>query len=158
MTPSCKFPSIRSLARWGGLVLLTGFLVPCDSTEDDPWYHSLAGTYTGELTVSTAELNLSGSMTATVEQSGSQVTLSGSVQLLGQRQTLATITGTVNNTGFFTLSGGEYSGSFDDPECGTLTGFRESINFSQNGRLEFLETYDYELCGRISARAVLQRS
>lgn len=137
---------------------MTGFLASCDSTEDDPWYLSLAGTYTGELAYSGAEGSISGSMTATVEQSGSQVTLSGSVLLLGQRQTIPAFTGTVNDTGFFSPTGGGYSGSLDSPECGVLTGLSESINFFENGRLEFVETYDYELCGRISVRAVLHRS
>ncbi len=158
MTKNCNIITVVSLFKCGGLILLAGILASCDSAEDDPWYLSLAGRYTGELTVSSVGASLSGSMTVTVEQSGSQVTLSGTIQLLGQSQRLAAITGTVNNTGFFTPTGGGYSGSYDDPECGAVTGFSESINFFENGTLEFVENYDYQQCDALSIRAELHRS
>lgn len=158
MTPDQNFPTHSSLAKCAGLFLLLGVMVSCDTTEDDPWHLGLAGRYTGELTVSGEGGTVSGLMTVTVEQSGNQVTMSGTIQLLGQSLTLAAITGTVNNTGFFTLTGGGYSGSYDNPDCGEVTGFSVSINFFENESLEIVENYVYQQCGRLSIRAVLQRS
>lgn len=158
MTRSRNLGTITSLIRCGGLFLLVGILASCDSAENGPWYLSLAGKYYGELTLSFGELSLSGFMTASVEQSGSQLTLSGFFHLAGRSQTLAGIAGTVSNTGFFTSSGGDLSRFFGDPQCGALTGHAESINFIENKRLEFVGDYDYQLCGRLSFRAELHRS
>ncbi len=97
-------------------------------------------------------------MTVNVEQAGKQITLSGNVQLMGQSVTFAAIIGAINNTGFSTLTGGGYSGSLDDPDCGEVTGLSESINFFENESLEFVENYVYQLCGSASLRAVLHRS
>lgn len=108
--------------------------------------------------MSSAAGSISGFMTVNVEQSEKQVTLSGTVQLLGRSTSFAAITGTVNNTGFFTLTGGGYSGSLDDPNCGEVTGFSESINFFDNESLEIVENYTYQLCGVVSLKAVLHRS
>lgn len=158
MGPIKHLSSFPSLAKYAGLFLLIMVLAACDSTEADPWYLSLEGRYTGELTVSSAAGSVSGSMTVNVEQSGEQVTLSGTVQLLGQSRAFAAITGTVNNTGFFTLTGGGYSGSLDDPNCGEVTGLSESINFIENESLEIVENYTYQVCGMVSLKAVLHRS
>ena len=149
---------LTSLAKCAGVVLLIGFLPSCDSTEDDPWYLNLAGRYTGELTITTVAESVSGFMTVTVEQSGDQVTLSSTVHLLGQSLPLAAITGTVNSTGFFTLTGGGYSGSFDSPDCGAATVLSESINFFENESLEIVVNYTYESCSAESLKAVLHRS
>ncbi len=151
-------PVLHSTAKFAGLFLLITALASCDSTEDDPWYFSLAGRYTGELTVSAFGESVSGFIIVNVEQSGNQVTLSGTIQLLGSSEPFAAFTGTVNNTGFFTLTGGGYSGTRNDPDCGALTGFSESINFFENESLEFVENYNYQLCGAVSLKAVLHRS
>ena len=149
---------LPSLTKCAGLFLLIGVLASCDSTEDNPWYLSLAGRYTGDVIVSDQEVSITGTMIINVEQSGDQVTLSGTIQLLGQSSTFAAFTGTVNNTGFFTLTGGGYSGTLEDPDCGEVTGFSESIKFFENESLEIVENYVYQLCGEESFKAVLHRS
>lgn len=139
--------------------LVFALLGACDFNQEDPWYLDLEGHYTGTVTFSSPGLeSFDGTITVTVIQSGNQVTLSGNMQLLGESHTLAAFTGTVSETGFFTLTDGGYQGTLEDPECGPVIGGSTSIQFFENGRLEMVENFNFQVCGTISAHSVLRRS
>lgn len=115
---------LRALAMPSAFLLA---LVACDSPTD-PSFPEVAGTYTGpvslEVTVvfqgTSATDTATGSMTVVVEQNEDQVTLSGSMTIHGDTESLDTTAGTIDEAGVWTEPGSE-AGAFvfeDDDECG----------------------------------------
>ena len=120
----------------------------------------VAGTYTGTLylTSSRSSQRVPIQMRMVVVQSGSQLTITGSLSFDGRRLDLPAITGTINQTGFFTLTaGGFYGDTVDDPDCGRITPTSESLTFS--GRTaRYQETADTQYCGTLQISGTLTRT
>ena len=120
----------------------------------------MGGTYTGPatITVPAAGLTLTGSGRAVVVQSGNQLTINGSLTFGGVETVLPAVTGTINETGFFTLTA---SGAIPGPpttlsDCGLLTLTSQSLTFAGRS-LTFEEGYQTTFCGAITLAATLTR-
>lgn len=112
------------------LAMLSTFLlalVACDSPTG-PSFPEVAGTYTGSVTIEATAVfqgtsetfTATGSMRVVAEQDEDQVTLSGSMTIQGDTESLGTIAGTIDEAGVWTEPGSE-AGAFvfeDDDECG----------------------------------------
>ena len=95
-------------------------------------------------------------MTATVVQSGNQVTINASIAGPINR-TLPTLTGTINETGFFTATaGGGSSEPFNDPDCGQIRPTSATLAFV-GSTMTLVEDATSEFCGQISLEATLIR-
>ena len=66
----------------------------------------MGGSYTGPATITVVAtgVTLTGSGRATIVQSGNQLTINGSLTFEGVEVVLPAVTGTINETGFFTLT------------------------------------------------------
>ncbi|MCY4645372.1 MAG: hypothetical protein OXE73_00580 [Gammaproteobacteria bacterium] len=120
-------PRIGGIRTYG---LLSAFALAavgaCDSLTG-PSFPEVAGTYTGPLTVEVAvvsqgvpnTITANGTMRVVVEQDTDQVTLSASMTILGDTETLDTLTGTIDEGGVWTETGAN-AGAFvlGDDECG----------------------------------------
>ena len=128
--------------------------------EPSPRYPQVAGTYTGPaiITVVSTGTTLTGSGRAVVVQSGNQITINGSLTFEGVEVVLPAVTGTINETGFFTLT---ESGAVPGPpttlgDCGLLTLTSQSLTFA--GRtLTFQEGYGTTFCGSVTLVATITR-
>ena len=124
-----------------------------------PGVPQVAGTYTGSLSFSAPALSaqaLTGSARMVVVQSGSQLTITGSVTFLGETAALPAITGTVNSTGFFTATAGGVTGSVADETCGAIRPTAGTITFS--GRtMEIYESATTDFCGSFQITGNLRR-
>lgn len=108
------------------VVLMAVVVAACDSLTG-PSFPEVAGTYTGPLTVEATvvsqgvpeTITANGSMRVVVEQDGDQVTLSGSITILGDTESLDTLSGTIDEAGVWTETGAD-AGAFvlGDNECG----------------------------------------
>lgn len=121
-------------AHGGALVLLL-VLVGCNDSPTAPTTRTpdVAGTYTGTLRFTSSlgsQFATTLSARMTVVQSGSQVTLTGSLTIGGQTTDITAVTGTVNATGFFTATSSSLIDSFDDATCGRITDAGGSTTFS----------------------------
>lgn len=100
---------------------------------------------------------MDGSMNMVVAQSDEQLTITGSITFLGETTQLPAITGTINETGFFTATAGGFSGSTSDPNCGTWTTTSATLTFSgATARLQ--ESASSPLCGTLSLFGTLTRA
>ena len=142
--------------------LLALVLAACEDTAPTvSGVPSVAGTYTGDQTISIPELGLTGTgqMTMTVVQDGETLTITGSQTWDGVTTGLTALTGTVSKTGVFTA---EESGVVDaeaalsNTICGRLRPISASLTFVQR-RIEYEVTVQSTLCGRISLYASLTR-
>ena len=142
--------------------LLALVLAACEDTAPTvSGVPSVAGTYTGDQTISIPELGLTGTgqMTMTVVQDGETLTITGSQTWDGVTTGLTALTGTVSKTGVFTA---EESGVVDaeaalsNTICGRLRPISASLTFVQR-RIEYEVTVQSTLCGLISLYASLTR-
>ena len=128
--------------------------------DPSPGYPQVAGTYAGPaiITLLATGSTLVGSGRATVVQAGNQLTINGSLTFEGVEVVLPAVTGTINETGFFTATA---SGAVPTPpttlgECGLLTLSSQSLTFA--GRtMTFQESHDTTFCGSITLVATLSR-
>ncbi len=106
---------------------------------------SVAGSYSGSLTwtVNGAPVAVPLSLRLNVAQSGSQLTLTGTLTANGQSSAIPAITGYINETGFFTATSSFNSGP--DPECGNITG-DATLTFSGNSA-QYYERDNTQFCG-----------
>ena len=128
--------------------------------EPAPRYPQVAGTYTGPATITSHSTGLvvTGSGRAVVVQSGNQVTVNGSLTFDGVETVLPAVTGTINETGFFTLTA---TGAVPGPptvtvECGVFTVTSQSLTFAGRS-LTFEEGYQTTFCGALTIAATLTR-
>ncbi len=124
-----------------------------------PQIPQVAGTYTGSLQLSVPLLDFTETITARVNvvQAGSQITITGSTTISsGTTSGFAAITGTVDATGFFTLTGGGDDGGGEDSNCGTSSPSAYTITFSGN-TLRYLEEVGTTLCGAVEISGTLTR-
>ena len=130
------------------------------SAESSPRYPQLAGTYTGPatITVFATGVTITGSGQAVVVQSRNELTISASLTFEGVESVLPAVTGTINETGFFTLTA---SGAVPGPpvvlgNCGVLTLTSQSLTFA--GRtLTFQESARTTFCGSLTLAATFTR-
>ena len=123
-----------------------------------PQIPQVAGTYTGPVTFTFSALQLeeTGTGRFVVVQSGSELTISGSVTVAGETNELIATTGTVNATGFYTPTSGGSEVAEDDPTCGAITNYSESLNFI--GRtLRVTASWQTAECGRFDISGTLTR-
>ena len=152
----------RSLFSLTAAALLALVLAACeDMAPTVSGVPNVAGTYTGDVTVSMPELNITGTgqMTMTVVQDGETVTITGSQTWDGVTTGLTALTGTVSKTGVFAA---EESGVIDAEAAlsntirGRLRPISASLTFVQR-RIEYEVTVRSTLCGLIGIHASLTR-
>ena len=123
-----------------------------------PTVPQVAGTYLGplELSGSLVPNTVTGSMRMVVVQAGGQVTITGSITFFGETTQLPAFTGVINSTGFVTVTGGGFSGSVSDPDCGTITTTSSTLTFSgRSARIYEAATTDF--CGNFTITGTLTR-
>ena len=123
-----------------------------------PSFPDVAGSYSGPLTVTSTLVagSFTGTMTMTVVQADDQITVTGSTTFMGETQQLPAITGTINETGFFTATAGGSAPPSPDPDCGILTTTASTLSFA--GRTaRFHQTISTTHCGGLSFDAELTR-
>ena len=109
---------------------------------------NVAGRYTGSL-----RWDVDGQRVATfparmvVQQSGSQLTVAGTLTIEGRPVELTAVTGVINETGFFTATSAAVGGSVDDPTCGLITNINTTLNFSGN-TARYVEQDTTQRCGK----------
>ena len=158
----------RNLMRQRLLVilLLTLLITGCGDdggpvAPSPPQFPQVAGTYNGTLTLTFLLVSdtFTGSMRMVVVQAGAQLTITASMMLLGETVVLPAVTGTVNETGFFTATGGGFSTTVSDEDetCGTLTTTSSTLTFS-GSTARIAETATTEFCGNVQLSGTLTRA
>ena len=139
-------------------ILALSALAPACDNITGPSYPDVAGTYSGPLvwSLSIDPTPVTGTMSITVVQQDSQLTVTGSITMLGTTSQLPAITGTINETGFFTATSGGAAGNIPDPTCGVITTTSSTLTFSGNSA-RFHETASTQYCGSWSFDATLTR-
>jgi len=123
-----------------------------------PSFPDVAGTYAGTVTLSlSGGGSVDGSMRMVVAQSDEQLTITGSITFLGETTQLPAITGTINETGFFTATAGGFSGTTSDPQCGTWTPTSSTLTFS-GGTARLQESASSPVCGSLNLFGTLTRA
>ena len=146
---------VRNITRRTAPCWLILLVVACDLT--GPSFADVAGTYTGTVTLSlSGGGSVDGSMSMVVAQSDAELTITGSMTFLGETTQLPAITGTINETGFFTATAGGFSGSTSDPQCGTWTTTSSTLTFS-GGTARLEESASSPSCGNLSLFGMLTR-
>ncbi len=146
------------------LLALVVLLPACnDSSPTAPsQYPDVAGTYSGPL-VLTAVVNpdasesLNGTMRLVVTQSGSQVTLNGTIMILGSTEEIPETVGTINEDGEFTFPDDDFAGTMPDPECGETRVTSITLLFLPDGTAVFNQLFETAECGDITAAATMTR-
>ena len=96
----------------------------CGDSLTGPSVADVAGTYTGPLTIEltaggVGTVTATGSMRMVAQQDGDRVTLSGSMTLFGETESLGAISGTIDEAGVWTEPGSETGTiGIPDDECG----------------------------------------
>ena len=150
--------------RWAILAILVLISAACDGDNpvapSGPQYPQVAGTYTGDLTMrlqSVPGVEAPLPTTLIVVQSGAQVTISGHLDFTGQRVQIPSVTGTVNETGFFTPAPGQGGAqSWEDPDCGTVRGDQTTLTFRGNNA-DYFESSQTDFCGTLTVSGMLTR-
>ena len=91
----------------------------------------------------------------TVVQVVAQVTITGYTSFGGVTTPLSAVTGTINATGFVTITSAPPP-SAQDPNCGTITAARSSLTFSGD-TLRFVSNSTTTYCGNLQASGTLTR-
>ena len=118
---------------------------------------SVAGTYTGPLNFTADGVQIATLSTQmNVVQSGSQLTITGSVSFSGQTIQLPAVTGNVNETGFFTATSGGAASEVSDPDCGLITTTSFTLAFSGN-TARYVEIATTTSCGLWNLSGTLTR-
>ncbi len=129
------------------------------TTPTAPRFPQVAGTYSGTLSLSPSDSSgvLSVPAQLTVIQAGSQLTISGSMTLMGQNIDVAAVTGTINETGFFTVAeSGSFTGPAHNPTCGNIVPTSGSLTFSGN-MVRLVQTAVTDYCGNWQLDGTLTR-
>ena len=118
---------------------------------------NVAGTYTGSVTLSVDGRRLgSGTARMTVVQAGSQLTITGSLTVSGTTVQITAVTGTINQTGFFTPSRRSFTNRVTDPTCGTITPVDASLTFAGT-TARYVENATTTFCGTWQFSGTLRR-
>ena len=116
----------------------------------------VAGTYAGPYTMHmTVNDSFQGSARLDVAQAGAQLTITGSMTLLGTPAQVPAVRGTISATGVFTPSAGGAGGVVNDA-CGAVTTTATTITFF--GRtLRWIEAASTEFCNDFEIEALLEK-
>lgn len=161
MTPALRMRPLRII----NLLALVVVLLPAcnDSSPTAPsQYPDVAGTYSGPL-VLTAVVNpdssesLNGTMRLVVTQSGSQVTLNGTITILGTTEEIPQTVGSINEDGEFTFPGDDFEGAMPDPECGESRITSITLLFLPDGTAVFNQLFETAECGDFTVAATMTR-
>ena len=98
---------------------------------------------------------LNGTMRLVATQSGSQVTLNGTITIFGTTEELPPTVGMINEDGEFTFSD-DFEGVMTDPECGESRLTRMTLVFMDSTAVfeQVVETTD---CGNFTVTATMAR-
>ena len=88
-------------------------------------------------------------------QAGAQLTITGSITLLGTTAQLTAIAGTINEMGFFIPTAGVAAGVVHDA-CGRIITTRTNITFTER-RVRWEEDASTKLCGSFELSGTLSR-
>ena len=117
----------------------------------------VAGLYTGPMTITVdGDLIVTARMRMNVVQSGARLTITASAEFDGGTADMPALTGTVNETGVFTPTGGGISSFFDDPDCGTISITGWTLTFSGD-TVRYAERAATSTCGVWEVSATLRR-
>ena len=128
-------------------------VVACDKNSPTeptgPQVPTVAGNYTGPVTLTVSGGSVSGTGRMEVAQAGDQLTITGSITLGGQTIQIPAVTGTLNATGFFTIAAGStVVDTIQDQTCGTMRASRSTLTFS--GRTaRYVEELTTTRCGPV---------
>lgn len=99
---------------------------------------------------------INGTMRIVVTQSGSQVTVSGSITFFGEAEEIGPTPGTINEAGEFTFSGDGLVGeTMNDPDCGESS-VTMSLVFS-DGTATLNQVVETVACGQFHVSATLPK-
>ena len=102
------------------------------------------------------EETINGTMRIEVTQSGSQVTVSGSITFFGETEEIEPISGTINEAGEFMFPGdGLVAETMNDPDCGEHS-VTMSLVFS-DGTATFTQVVETTGCGQFHVNATLTK-
>ena len=138
------------------LVLAISVLTGCGDGPTAPTSQipDVAGTYTGPYTMYMTD-SFQGSARFDVAQAGAQLTITGSMTLLGMTAQMPAVRGTISATGVFTPSAGGAGGVVND-DCGAVTTTATTITFF--GRtLRWIEAASTEFCTDFEIEALLEK-
>ena len=153
-----------AVSRWSRVLLglAVAVLVACDGSSPTApsQYPDVAGTYSGPLVHVAGEPgrqeSLDGTMRIIVTQSESQVTVNGSITILGQTQEIPATRGTINETGEVSFSEDDRGGVTNDPDCGESRITTLSLVFS-DGTATFNQVTQTAECGDFTVSATMTR-
>ena len=98
-----------------------------------------------------------GSMRVNIEQSGEQVTISGSMIAFDQTVPISGISGTLDSLGFLELTTDGFFASADAELCGNVRTLTSTMTFSGRGAAQVDEHADTDFCGRLVLSGLLTR-
>ena len=131
---------------------------PTSPTPPTPQIPQVAGIYRGPATITSSIVgSVMGYSEMEVVQAGSQVTITGWITIGTDTVPLPAATGTINETGFFSLdAGGTNIDGHVEPTCGTWTTLSSTTTFV--GRtIQVVTNTTTTLCGVFSYSATLTR-
>ena len=130
----------------------------CDDMTGGSGVPNVAGTYSGPVLLRFPDLNIEVDSTArlTVVQSGEEVTIHGSLTLAGVTSEIPAFTGTINSTGFFTVTGHGVAGTSSDATCGQYRPVSSSLTFD-DGTARLVENVSTDFCSNIHLSGTLTR-
>ena len=152
---------LPKIVQFGLIIATVAVLVACQQGPGSNGIPNVEGTYTGPMTILFSDRGTSfeGSARLVVEQSGTDVTLSGSLTLADVTVNITAVSGVVTSTGSFvaTRSGViDAEAALESSLCGRARPVSASLAFSGN-TVRFEESADTEYCGRVSLHATLKR-
>ena len=152
---------VPKIVQLGLIIATAAVLVACQQGPGSNGIPNVEGTYTGPMTFlfSDRGTSVEGSMRLIVEQSGSDVTLSGSLTIADITVNLTAVSGIVTNTGAFVATSSgviDAEAALESSLCGRARPITASLAFS-GGTVRIEESADTEYCGRISLHATLKR-
>ena len=138
------------------VVLVVSVLTGCGDSPTAPTSRipEVAGTYTGPLIVQVPTDSFQGTARFHVAQAGAQLTVTGSISLLGTTEQLATIRGTVNEMWFFIPTAGGAATGVVHGACGRISTTRTHITFTGR-RVRWEEDASTALCGTFELSGTL---
>ena len=141
-----------------GWVLAIALLVTvsgCDTNDNSG--PDVSGTYTGRFDRDSEDYQLNGQIKAQVEQSGSQVTIVGTLTGFNITVWAPTVTGSLDDAGGFvqnSIGGGKW---YNDHICGMVRVNGLTIDLNGNQMRWHMTAYNAD-CGDITINATLSRS
>ena len=153
-----------AVSQWSRILLglAAAVLAACDGSSPTApsQYPDVAGTYSGPLVYVAGEPgsqeSLDGTMRIIVTQSESQVTVNGSMTIIGQTAEIPPARGTIDETGEVSFSEDVLGEVTDDPDCGERRIATLSLVFS-DGTATLNQVTRTTECGDFTVSATMTR-